>query len=138
MTSQVQARRKHKDTVLGYLCISPWILGLLILTLGPILASIYFSFTKYGLIGQAKWVGLDNYVRIFTRDRLFWKSLSVTFYYSLTSVPLGLIFGLALALLLNEKVKLLGVFRTIYYLPAVLSGVAVGSISWRSRTTSST
>jgi multiple sugar transport system permease protein len=135
MMSQAQVRpprhrrRKHRDTLLGFLCISPWIVGFTVLTLGPILASIYFSFTKYGLIGEPKWVGFDNYARMFTRDRLFWKSLSVTFYYSFTSVPLGLIFGLTLALLLNERVKFLSLFRTIYYLPAVLSGVAV-AVMW--------
>jgi len=129
MTKGRGRKVKHKDPILGYICISPWIIGFIGLTLGPLLASIGFSFAKYGLIGEPKWVGFDNYVRIFTRDRLFYKSLGVTFYYAFGSVPLNLIFGLLLALLLNQRVKALGLFRTIYYMPAVLSGVAV-SVMW--------
>jgi multiple sugar transport system permease protein len=122
-------RRAHKDTLLGFLCISPWITGFLLLTAGPILASVYYSFTRFGLISAPKWIGLANYQKMLFDDRLFWQSLRVTARYSFTAVPLGLLFGLVLALLLNEKVKLLGLFRTIFYLPAVLSGVAV-AVMW--------
>ena len=135
MASHAQAmarsarRGKHKDTFLGFFCISPWFIGFVLLTLGPLVASICFGFTRYGLIDTPKWIGLENYVRMFTADRLFWQSLRVTFFYSMSAVPLGLVFGLLLALLLNERVMFLGVFRTLFYLPAVLSGVAV-AIMW--------
>lgn len=85
--------------------------------------------TRYGLLSAPQWIGLDNYTRMFTRDPLFRRSLMVTFYFTFTAVPLGLVFGLFLALLLNENVRMQGFFRTIFYLPAVLSGVAV-AVMW--------
>ena len=122
-------QRKHKDTALGFLLVMPWLVGFGLLTAWPILSSLYYSMTRYGLLSQPRWIGFQNYVRLFTGDRLFWRSLAVTFYYTFTAVPLGLVFGLMLALLLNENVKLQGFFRTVFYLPAVLSGVAV-AVMW--------
>lgn len=122
-------KRKHKDTALGFLLVTPWVLGFCLLTAWPILSSMYYSLTQYGILSAPKWVGLQNYIRLFTKDRLFWRSLVVTFYYTFTAVPMGLVFGLFLALLLNENVRFQGFFRTVFYLPAVLSGVAV-AVMW--------
>lgn len=124
-----RSRPRHKDTLLGFLCISPWLFGFVALTAGPILASVFFSFTSFGLISAPRWLGLANYRKMLFDDRLFWQALKVTGRYSFSAVPLGLALGLGLALLLNERVKLLGMWRTIFYLPAVLSGVAV-AIMW--------
>jgi multiple sugar transport system permease protein len=111
-----------------YLFISPWIIGFIVFTAGPMLASLYFSFTQYDITSAPKWIGLDNINTMIHTD-LFWQSLKVTIYYSVVSVPLGIVVSLAIALLLNQKVAGMSVFRTIFYTPAVVSGVAV-SLLW--------
>ena len=108
-----------------YLFISPWILGFLIFAAGPIISSFAFSFCDYDVVNPPKFVGFGNYIKLFTDDPLFWKSLGVTIYYTFFSVPLGIFLSLALALLLNQRVKGMTWFRTAYYTPAVVSGVAV-------------
>ena len=115
---------RQREAILFYLCIAPWIIGFLLFYLGPILASFYFSLTDWDLLTAPKFIGLDNYARIFTRDPLSVKSFKVTLVYTLVYVPTDLAFGLLLALLLNRKLRGIGVFRTVYYLPSVLSGVA--------------
>ncbi len=124
------ARQRHKqslksrEAVFFYLTISPWLLGFLFFYLGPIVLSFYFSLTRWNLLTDPVFIGFDNYVKMFTRDPLFWKSLRITATYTLAYIPLDLVGGLALALLLNTKIKGLGLFRTVFYLPSVLSGVA--------------
>jgi len=107
-----------------YLCISPWIAGFLIFTAGPIVASLFFSFCNYDVVTPPNWIGIQNYKRLIS-DPLFWQSLKVTSYFSLVSVPLGIILSLIIAILLNQNIKGLTWFRTIYYMPSVISGVAV-------------
>jgi multiple sugar transport system permease protein len=121
-----RARREALD---GYLGILPWVLGFLAFTVGPMLASMYFSLTQWDIVRAPVWVGLANYVKLFTDDPLFRIALRVTFTYVALSVPLKLLFGLGLSLLLNLKVRGMNVFRTIFYIPAVLSGVAV-ALMW--------
>ena len=121
--------RKKREALTGYVCVSPWIIGFLAFTAGPMIASLYYGFTRWGILDTPDWIGLGNYRQAFLGDELFWQSLKVTAIYSFGSVPLNLVFGLLLAILLNQKVKLLGLFRTVYYLPSVLSGVAV-SMMW--------
>jgi multiple sugar transport system permease protein len=115
---------RQREAILFYLCISPWLIGFILFYLGPILASFYFSLTEWDLLTSPQFVGMENYVRLFTRDALALKSFKVTLVYTLVYVPMDLIFGLSLALLLNQKLRGIGVFRTVYYLPSVLSGVA--------------
>ena len=114
----------RREALTFYLLISPWLLGLVIFVLGPMIASLFISFTRWDLLSPAKFVGLQNYEKMFTRDPLFWQSLKVTVLYTLVYVPLELVGGLVLALLMNQKLRFRGVFRTIYYLPSVLPGVA--------------
>jgi multiple sugar transport system permease protein len=121
-----RARREARE---GYLGILPWVIGFVAFTAGPLLVSLFLSFTQWDIVRPPQWVGLANYVRMFTDDPLFRASLGVTFSYVLMSVPLQLVVGLALALLLNASVRGMNVFRTLFYLPAVLSGVAV-SLMW--------
>ena len=110
--------------MLFYLCISPWLLGFLFFTLGPVAASLGFSFTRWDLLSPPVFIGLRNYARMID-DRLFWQSLSVTLRYTLLYVPSELIGGLLLALLMNQGgVRGLRAVRTIYYLPTIISGVA--------------
>jgi len=99
-----------------------------VLTLGPILASLYFSFTIYDAIQPSRWTGAGNYVEL-AQDDLFWQSLKVTALYSVGSVALGILASMAIALLLNRNIRGVSVFRTIFYLPSVISGVAV-SLLW--------
>lgn len=123
------SRRTKQEAIEGYLAISPWLIGFVAFNLGPILASIYFSCTQWTIMRPPVWVGLANYQRMFTNDPLFWQSLKVTCLYVVYSLPIKLIGGLALALLLNLKVPGINIFRTIFYIPAVISGVAV-SLMW--------
>lgn len=111
--------------------IMPWVVGFLVFTLYPIIMSFYYSLTIYNISSDPRFVGFQNYATLFG-DRVFWKSIQVTSYYTLLSVPTGIAAGLLLAVLLNQNVPLLGVFRTIYYLPTLLAGsVAVAVLfSW--------
>jgi multiple sugar transport system permease protein len=115
---------KRKEALAFYLCISPWIVGFILFYLGPVIASFYFSLTNWDLLTAPKFIGLQNYVKIFTRDPLYLQSLKVTLIYTFTYVPLDLILGLLIALLLNRPIRGIGIFRTIFYLPSVLTGVA--------------
>ncbi|MBN1285821.1 MAG: sugar ABC transporter permease [Anaerolineae bacterium] len=127
MLKQFDIRRwslAKREAAAGYFFVSPWLIGFVLLTLGPMLASLYFSFTDYNIIEQPSWVGLDNYAQLF-QDPLFWQSIKVTLQFSALALPLGLLTGFALALLLNQAIPGVRIWRTIYFLPSVLSGVAV-------------
>ena len=116
----------RKEAIDGYLFALPGLLGLLLFILGPLLASLVLSFHRYTVFSPPEWLGLSNYIRLFTDDTLFWKSLYNTFYYGVFSVPLGMAFALFCALILNHRLLFLKrIFRTVYFLPAVTSGVAV-------------
>lgn len=117
--------REKKEARSGYLFICPWIIGFVCLTGGPLLFSLYASFTNYDFTSQMDFVGLENYIRMFFKDPVFWKALGNTLYYVVLAVPLSCICAIFLAALLNQKVKGTGIFRMLFYLPTVLSGVAV-------------
>ena len=117
-------RLARRETLTFYLLISPWLLGLLIFVLGPIMASLGISLTRWDMLSPPEPVGLRNYARMLD-DRLFWQSLSVTVRYTLLYVPSELIGGLLLALLMNQvSARGIRILRTLYYMPSVLSGVA--------------
>jgi len=128
MAARRSSRLARREALEGYLFVTPLLVGLLVFTLGPILESLALSFTRYDIFTPPVFVGLKNY-RALLDDRLFWQSLKVTTVYAMVSVPLQLIFGLAVALLMNARVRGITLFRTLYYLPAVVSGVAV-SLLW--------
>jgi len=117
-----------REAIECYLFILPVCLGLLFFTLGPVVASLGLSFTEYNIIRPPKWVGIGKYTEL-VADPLFWQSLKVTATYVIMRLPLGLALSLAIALLMNQKIKGIGFFRTVYYLPSVISGVAV-SLLW--------
>jgi len=123
-TSSV-TKLKKQENYIGYLFASPWLIGLIVLGIFPIFMSLYFSFTNYNMISAPTWVGFTNYRILFTNDDLFWKSLGNTVYHVMIAVPLGIIVGIALALLLNSKVKGMSIYRTMFYLPNVVSVVAM-------------
>ena len=120
------AKKEAKE---GYLFILPWLVGFLIFTFGPLVASIFLSLSKWDIFSEPEFIGMANYAKMFG-DPLFKKSLWNTFYYTIFSIPLGMAGGLSLALLLNQKVKGLPIFRTLFYLPSVTSGVAV-ALLWK-------
>lgn len=119
-----------REAATGYALILPWVIGFLVWNLGPFIASLYLSFTEYTILSPPTWIGIDNYVEMFTDDRDFWKVMRFTLGFSLINVPLGLIGALFTATLLNQNVKGLGLWRTLYYLPAVLPAAAT-ALLWR-------
>jgi multiple sugar transport system permease protein len=122
-------RTERRDLRTGLLFISPWLLGFLAFSLYPAVASLYYSFTDFKILQIPRWIGLNNYVALIN-DPLFWKSLSNTLYLTLVGVPLAVIVALCIALLLNRKgIRGIGIFRTIFYLPVVIPGVAA-AILW--------
>ena len=116
---------------LGLLYLSPYILGLLVFTTVPFVISLYLSFTDYNLMSAPIFTGLDNYIRLFTADRTFRKSLWVTLLYVFTTVPLKLAFALFVAVILNSKLKFINVFRTAFYVPSILGGSIAIAVLWR-------
>ncbi|MBP8241173.1 MAG: sugar ABC transporter permease [Thermoflexales bacterium] len=120
------ARREATEGLLG---ISPWLIGFLLFTAGPFVVSIVLSMTDWRIMIAPKFVGLQNYIQILTNDPNFWQSIRVTFTYVALALPLGLFAGLGLSLLLNQKVPGARAFGTLFYLPAVLSGVSV-ALMW--------
>lgn len=115
--------RTLKKDLVGYAFIAPWLLGFLVFTLGPFLSSVYLSFTRYDIVSSPKWIGAANYA-LMLGDQTFWSSLLLTFEYALVAVPLGIVAGVALALLLNAQIRGVGVFRTIFFIPSIVPMVA--------------
>jgi multiple sugar transport system permease protein len=113
----------------AYMFLLPWLVGLVVFLVGPIIASILISLTNWNIISEPQWVGLDNYRRMLFSDRKFWQSIRVTLYFTVLSVPLSLLAGLGLSLLLNMRLRGMYAIRTVLYLPSVLSGVAV-AVLW--------
>lgn len=116
---------------LGLAYLTPYVIGLLVFTTIPFVASLYLSFTKYDLMSAPRWVGFDNFVKLFTRDRTFWKSLNVTLVYVFLTVPLKLAFALFIAAILNYKLRFIGFFRTAFYVPSILGGSIAIAVLWR-------
>lgn len=119
---------RRQEVLWGYICISPFLIGFTVFTVGPLIFSLYMSLEKYVAGLPPTFVGFYNY-QYMLRDALFWQSLKVTVTYTVFVVPLGVIIGFLLALLMNQGVKGIGVWRTVYYMPSVVSGVAV-SMMW--------
>lgn len=121
----------NKDTVVGYVFAMPFIIGFLGFVIIPMAVSFYFSFTKYNIRQPPVWIGLDNYIRMFTSDKRFYKSVWVTFKYVIIAVPLKLAFALVIAFILTKKSKLEGLFRSIYYLPSLIGGSVAVTLVWK-------
>ena len=113
---------------LGLLFVSPWIVGFLVFTLFPVLASLFFSFCDYDVLSEPVWVGGLNYQDMLA-DRVFWKSLYNTLFFSAIALPMGMILALLLAILLNQPVRCRGAFRAIFFLPSLVPMVA-GAMVW--------
>ena len=127
-----RARRKAagRDNKAGYLFLAPWLIGLFLITIGPLIASLYLSFTEYSLIEAPIWTGLDNYVRMIDDERLH-NALQVTFTYVVVSVPLQLGVALAIAILLDKGMRGLAFYRSVFYLPSMLGASVAIALLWR-------
>ncbi|MHB1483632.1 MAG: carbohydrate ABC transporter permease [Saccharofermentanales bacterium] len=128
-TSIGLSKALKREAGIGILFASPWIIGFLVFTLYPILSSLFYSFTNYNTFNSPRWIGMSNYITIF-RNPDFYKALTNTLFYVVISVPLNLILGVLIGLLLAQKTFGVRLYRTIYYLPNVLSVVAV-SFLWK-------
>jgi multiple sugar transport system permease protein len=125
-----RSRRAAREALVGFAFISPWILGFLLFTLGPMLVSLYLSFTRYNIVQAPRWVGLENFVTAFTgADRLFYSSIGRTAYFAALVVPLGILASLGLAVLLNRRLRGTTLFRTVFFLPT-LTPIAASAILW--------
>jgi multiple sugar transport system permease protein len=123
-------RRRRREGA-AYVFLSPWIIGAAVLTVGPMLASLYLSFTDYDLFDPPKWVGFDNYVRMFTQDDRYWHAVTATLEYVIVSVPLKLALALAVALLLNKDRRGTGFYRSAFYAPSLLGASVSVALVWR-------
>lgn len=119
---------RRREALTGYLFIAPWLFGFIVFFLGPIIASLVLSFTRWNIVGDPIWVGLDNYVTIFMEDLRFKKAVEVTLTYSIFYLPLEVICGIGLAVLMNQKLRGIGVFRTLFYMPSVVPQVAAALV----------
>jgi len=119
-----------KENWEGYLFLTPWLIGLLVFTIIPILTSLYLSFTRYNILTTPEFIGVDNYFRMLS-DKDFIQSLKVTFKFVFLSVPLRMSFALLIAMLLNRKIRGLRFYRAVYYVPSLLGGSVAISILWR-------
>lgn len=128
-TRRPRARWKRNETRWAWAFVAPAVLGFLLFQLGPILASLGLAFTEWRIASPPEWVGLDNFRHMFTADRLFPKALSVTALYSLGSVPLRMVIAFLFALLLNQRIRGLPIFRTLFYIPSIVPLVA-SSVLW--------
>jgi multiple sugar transport system permease protein len=127
--SSTLSRPSVREAIEGYLFIAPWLIGFVVLTAGPMLAAFVLSFTNYDVVSTLDFVGVQNFSDILTNDQMFFIAIRVTMIYVLVSVPVGIVLSFAVALLLNQPISGQRFLRTVYYLPSLVSGVAV-SILW--------
>ncbi len=126
-----QRARVRKETLAGYGFLVPWLVGFFGLTIIPMAYSLYLSFTSYNIFSPPKWIGLDNYVRMFTSDPAFIQSAQITLIYVLVGTPITLIAALVVAMLLNYRDKGAGFFRSAFYAPSLIGGSVSVAIVWR-------
>ncbi|MBO5535596.1 MAG: sugar ABC transporter permease [Clostridia bacterium] len=121
----------NEESIAGYVFSLPFIIGFLMFMLIPMALSLYYSFCKYDIQTPPEFVGLNNYIRIFTNDKVFTKALTVTCYYAFIGTPLKVIFALIVALILNHETRAVGLYRAVYYLPSIIGGSVAVAILWR-------
>lgn len=130
------AQKRKKDlrqhNLVGYLFISPWLIGFFALTFIPIAASLVLGFTDYDILSAApKWIGLRNFETMFLDDPRYWRAVRATVYFTFASVPLKLVFALAVAMLLNSARRFVSVYRAVYYAPSIVGGSIAVAVMWR-------
>jgi len=130
LVGRLRTDRRLRRNLEGWGFASPWIVGFVLFTVGPMVVSAVMAFTKWDLLTPPSFVGLENFRKALSGDPLVWHSLKVTTLYAVIAVPLNIVVGLGLALMLNSGIRGLRAYRTAYFLPSVLSGVAV-ALLWR-------
>lgn len=126
-----RSQRRRREQRAAYLFLLPWFVGLVGITLGPMIASLYLSFTDFNITRSPRWIGIQNYIQMFTSDPRYWKSVRVTLTYVIVSVPLHLAFALLLAVILNQGLRGLSFYRSLYYLPSLMGSSVAIAILWR-------
>lgn len=121
----------HSPDVVGWVFILPWVIGFLAFTLVPMCVSLGLSFTSYNLKTAPKWIGFENFTRMFLDDPLFLKSISVTLFYVFFAVPMKVGFALLIAFLLHRKLRVMNFYRSIYYLPSLIGGSVAVALVWK-------
>ena len=121
----------YRDNTVGYVFAAPFIISFCFLTLIPMALSLYYSFCTYKIGADPNWVGLDNYIKLFTNDATFGNSLLVTIQYVIIGVPLKLIFALLIAMLLTKNTRLQGFYRAVYYIPSLIGGSVAVALVWK-------
>jgi multiple sugar transport system permease protein len=124
-------QKLNKEKTAGYIFISPFIIGFLAFTIIPIAISLGLAFTNYDVLSTPKFIGLENFKTMFFNDPKFWKTMGVTFYYALVSVPLRLIFALFVAVILVKPSKASGIYRAVYYLPSIMGSSVAVAVLWK-------
>ncbi|MBV9790810.1 MAG: sugar ABC transporter permease [Chloroflexi bacterium] len=127
----VRLGRPKNDNLAAYMFLAPWLIGFFGLTLIPMVASLYLSFTNYDIFSSPRWIGLQNYQTMLFNDARYWKSVRSTFYYVFTAIPLRLAFALGIAMLLNTGFRLMGLYRAIFYVPSIIGGSVAVALMWR-------
>ncbi len=126
--SEKMSKQRRREAIAGYLFISPWLIGFIVFFAGPAVISFVMSFTKWNIVGDPRWIGLDNFIEIFTGDKNFWNSVFVTFKYAFIYIPLMTVLSLITAVALNSKVKGVGFFRTLFYMPSIAPAIAASLV----------
>ncbi|MFS8501010.1 MAG: sugar ABC transporter permease [Caldicoprobacter sp.] len=121
----------ERENFVGYVFIAPWLIGFFVFTVYPIVYSFILSFTSYNIVSSPKFIGIDNYIEMFFKDTLYWKSVKATFYYVFTAVPLRLVFALLVAMLLCRKTRAIGIYRSALYIPSLIGGSVAVAVMWR-------
>lgn len=130
-------KRAVRDTLGSYVFLVPWLIGFFLLTLYPMCYSLYLSFTRFNIRTPPQWIGMANYLVMFKgsaalpRDEHFLNSIWVTFRFVFISVPVKLVFALTVAMLMNKKLRLIGLYRALYYIPTLLGGSVAIAVLWR-------
>ena len=119
------------EKVAGYVFILPFIIGLLVFTVVPFFTSLYLAFTDYNVLSPAKWIGLENFKRMFFEDKHFWNSVWITFRFALIQVPIKLLVSLGVALILSRSTKLTSVYRAAFYIPSLMGGSVAVALTWK-------
>ena len=125
------SQKLNSNAVAGHVFIAPFIIGLLVFTVLPFFTSLYLSFTDYSIFQPAKWVGLDNFKRMFFEDDKFWPSFWITFRFAITQVPLKLGVSLLVALVLSRPTRMTGIYRAAFYIPSLMGGSVAVALLWK-------
>ncbi len=130
MSAEILSKRVNstviRNNINGWLFISPWLIGFLLLTAYPLVSSLYYSFTSYTVIKPPEWVGLTNYIELFTRDPLFWTAIRNSLFFVALYVPLSIFLGVSVAMLLNMPVRGKAIYRTLVFLPSIVPEIVTG------------